>query len=125
MLSILTIYVSAEPVTVENGQFSWISQDGAPALSDINIKVQKGSLVAVVGPVGAGKSSLLSAILGEMYKQSGSVNSHVSSTLERSTFLFFHTHNVIHYPGQYSVRASAGMDKECNIEVQYHIWRLG
>jgi len=30
--------------------------------------------VAVVGNVGAGKSSLVSAILGEMSKDSGSVN---------------------------------------------------
>ena len=32
-----------------------------------------GELVAVVGQVGAGKSSLLSAILGEMKKISGSL----------------------------------------------------
>jgi ABC-type multidrug transport system ATPase subunit len=36
--------------------------------------VEEGSLVAVVGTVGAGKSSLLSALLGEMEKVKGSVN---------------------------------------------------
>lgn len=35
-------------------------------LIDINITIEAGSLVAVVGSVGSGKSSLLSAILGEM-----------------------------------------------------------
>ena len=36
--------------------------------------IPKGSLVAVVGSVGCGKSSLISAILGEMEKEKGQVN---------------------------------------------------
>ena len=43
------------------------------------MKVNPGDLVAVVGPVGSGKSSLISAFLGEMYKLSGVVNTRVSS----------------------------------------------
>lgn len=39
----------------------------------INIHVPRGSLVAVVGHVGSGKSSLLSAMLGETEKRSGTV----------------------------------------------------
>lgn len=35
-------------------------------LEDLSFQIKAGSLVAVVGPVGAGKSSFLSAILGEM-----------------------------------------------------------
>ena len=42
-------------------------------LFSINIRVKQGSLVAVVGQVGCGKSSLLSALLGEMEKSSGHV----------------------------------------------------
>lgn len=63
---------------VESGDFSWDSYDGALTLNNINIKVKPGTLVAVVGPVGCGKSSLLSALLGDMYKQSGFVNTVVS-----------------------------------------------
>jgi ATP-binding cassette, subfamily C (CFTR/MRP), member 1 len=36
--------------------------------------MKKGSLTAVVGKVGSGKSSLVSAVLGEMEKVTGSVN---------------------------------------------------
>lgn len=38
------------------------------------MRIPKGNLAAVVGIVGAGKSSLLSAFLGEMEKQNGRVN---------------------------------------------------
>jgi len=47
-----------------------IFQD-ANTLSDIDMDVTPGSLVAVVGTVGAGKSSLVAALLGEMEKVSG------------------------------------------------------
>ena len=41
--------------------------------TSINIKIPEGKLVAVVGMVGSGKSSLLSSMLGEMYKDKGYV----------------------------------------------------
>ncbi len=44
-----------------------------PTLKDISLSIKKGSLVAVVGSVGSGKSSLLSALLGETEKLSGRV----------------------------------------------------
>lgn len=40
----------------------------AAFLKNLNLNVKKGKLVAVVGQVGSGKSSLLSGILGEMHK---------------------------------------------------------
>jgi ATP-binding cassette subfamily C (CFTR/MRP) protein 1 len=45
-----------------------------PALEDINISVKQGQLIAVVGRVASGKSSLISAIIGDMYKLRGSVS---------------------------------------------------
>ncbi|KAG0378058.1 hypothetical protein BGX24_004851 [Mortierella sp. AD032] len=44
-----------------------------PTLTNINLTVPKGSLTAVVGRVGQGKSSLISALIGEMYKRQGRV----------------------------------------------------
>ena len=42
-------------------------------LDGVNFTIPKGSLTVIVGSVGAGKSSLLSGILGEMKRESGSV----------------------------------------------------
>lgn len=56
----------------------------------INLKVERGELIAVVGVVGAGKSSLLSAILGEMEKLDGQVTVQVSWILSRCAALFGH-----------------------------------
>jgi ABC-type transport system involved in cytochrome bd biosynthesis fused ATPase/permease subunit len=40
----------------------------------LNFEIKKGELIAVIGTVGSGKSSLLSALLGEMYKFNGTIN---------------------------------------------------
>lgn len=60
-------------ITIQNGTFTW-AQDLPPALHSLNIQIPKGALVAVVGPVGCGKSSLVSALLGEMEKLEGVVS---------------------------------------------------
>uniref|UniRef100_A0A8C6ML39 ABC-type glutathione-S-conjugate transporter n=1 Tax=Nothobranchius furzeri TaxID=105023 RepID=A0A8C6ML39_NOTFU len=64
--------LEGEDVIVDNGTFSWAAE-GPPCLKRINVRVPRGSLVAVVGHVGSGKSSLLSAMLGETEKRSGQV----------------------------------------------------
>ncbi|KAG8321750.1 Canalicular multispecific organic anion transporter 1 [Homalodisca vitripennis] len=64
-----------DPIVVEDGTFSWESgDDNSIVLRNINVRVPASSLVAVVGSVGSGKSSLLAAVLGEMDKLSGKVN---------------------------------------------------
>lgn len=62
---------------IESGDFAW-DDEGPLILNNIHLKVQPGTLVGVVGSVGSGKSSLLSAILGEMYRKSGFVNTTVN-----------------------------------------------
>ncbi|CAO2632963.1 ATP-binding cassette sub-family C member 6 [Lemmus lemmus] len=68
-----SICSSKDRISVHNGTFAW-SQESPPCLHGINLTVPQGCLVAVVGPVGAGKSSLLSALLGELLKVEGSVS---------------------------------------------------
>ncbi|XP_064640179.1 multidrug resistance-associated protein 1-like [Lineus longissimus] len=60
-------------IRIEDGSFSWSPGEEA-ILHNIGLNVKPGSLVAIVGQVGAGKSSLLSAVLGEMEKISGKVD---------------------------------------------------
>ena len=42
-------------------------------LRDISMEIPRGMLVAVVGPVGSGKTSLLQGLIGEMRKTCGSI----------------------------------------------------
>ena len=61
-------------INIQNGVFKWDSTDKNPALENINISIKTGSLTAVVGMVGAGKSSLISACLGDLSTTSGAVS---------------------------------------------------
>ncbi|KAL8152436.1 hypothetical protein V2J09_010196 [Rumex salicifolius] len=53
-------------VSIRNGSFAWESKQEKPTLSDVNLDVPIGSLVAIVGSTGEGKTSLISAMLGEL-----------------------------------------------------------
>ncbi|KAG8365653.1 hypothetical protein BUALT_Bualt18G0128400 [Buddleja alternifolia] len=53
-------------ISIKNGYFSWEPQAERPTLSNINLDIPIGSLVAVVGGTGEGKTSLVSAMLGEL-----------------------------------------------------------
>jgi ABC-type multidrug transport system fused ATPase/permease subunit len=61
-------------ILAENLNLGWSKSD--ELLSNINMRVKKGSLVAIVGKVGSGKSSLLAGLLNQMHKlnESGKIN---------------------------------------------------
>ncbi|XP_071820673.1 ATP-binding cassette sub-family C member 4-like isoform X2 [Apostichopus japonicus] len=63
--------VSADAVVVRNVNYS-VDQDTS-ILKNISFNIPKGSLTAVIGPVGSGKTSLLLAILKEITLKQGSV----------------------------------------------------
>ncbi|PAA57843.1 hypothetical protein BOX15_Mlig011089g1 [Macrostomum lignano] len=60
-------------VEIEGASFGWKRTDSEPLLKDVNIQVPKGKLIAIVGKVGCGKSSLLQSVLGETVKFCGSI----------------------------------------------------
>ncbi|GMH30982.1 hypothetical protein Nepgr_032825 [Nepenthes gracilis] len=60
-------------VLVKDGFFSWDDDGEELALKNINFRIRKGELSAIIGTVGSGKSSLLASILGEMHKIRGKV----------------------------------------------------
>eukprot|EP00455_Lapot_gusevi_P053824 TRINITY_DN848_c0_g1_i5.p1 TRINITY_DN848_c0_g1~~TRINITY_DN848_c0_g1_i5.p1 ORF type:complete len:1312 (-),score=307.44 TRINITY_DN848_c0_g1_i5:62-3997(-) len=75
-------------ITIRGADFSWQappepSAAGEPltastpptiVLSDINLNIEPGTLVAVVGPIGSSKSSLLAALLHELHQLKGTVS---------------------------------------------------
>ena len=86
-----TDLLSNHAVSIENGNFDWSVKSEEPAqesvpiaedktaapvetdastpfrgLHNVQLKLPKGKLIAVVGPIGSGKSSLLNALVGEM-----------------------------------------------------------
>ncbi|KAK4754038.1 hypothetical protein SAY87_002142 [Trapa incisa] len=60
-------------VEIASGTFTWNPDSACPTIGNIDFEAKIGQKVAVCGPVGAGKSSLLYAILGEIAKTSGTV----------------------------------------------------
>lgn len=74
-------------ITLSNASFAWGVAEGDVAavspgafrLQDLDLTVRAGELVAVIGSVGSGKSSFVSAILGEMARIKGSL--HVSGRI--------------------------------------------
>ncbi|XP_029065756.1 multidrug resistance-associated protein 4 isoform X1 [Monodon monoceros] len=63
-------------VDVQDFTASWDKASETPTLQGLSFTVRPGELLAVVGPVGAGKSSLLSAVLGELPPSQGLVSVH-------------------------------------------------
>uniref|UniRef100_A0AAA9TD18 Multidrug resistance-associated protein 4 n=1 Tax=Bos taurus TaxID=9913 RepID=A0AAA9TD18_BOVIN len=54
----------------------WDKESETPTLQGLSFTVRPGELLAVVGPVGAGKSSLLCALLGELPPSQGQASVH-------------------------------------------------
>lgn len=51
----------------------WFSYNGRPVLQDINITVAQGEFMAVIGPNGGGKTTLVKLILGLLHPNRGAV----------------------------------------------------
>lgn len=66
-------HLSKAGVIIKNLKARWNDNSTECTLENVNLRAQPGTLVAVIGPVGAGKSSLFQAILGELPPESGSI----------------------------------------------------
>ncbi|KAL8420183.1 hypothetical protein RB594_003095 [Gaeumannomyces avenae] len=67
-----------DTVVIRDGTFSWNRHESKNCLKDINFRACKGELSCVIGRVGAGKSSFLQSILGDIWKVKGHVGLHGS-----------------------------------------------
>ena len=62
---------ATDAVLIRDGYFAW--GDHANCLKNITTRIKKGSLVAIVGRVGSGKTSFVSTLVGEMTRNAGVV----------------------------------------------------
>ncbi|XP_040290615.1 canalicular multispecific organic anion transporter 1-like [Bufo bufo] len=60
-------------IQFSDASFTW-EPGTSPAVKNVNLNIKEGNLVAVVGGVGSGKSSLVSSMLGEMDHVYGHIN---------------------------------------------------
>lgn len=58
---------------IDNVSAIWNESREEYTLQNINLECEKGKLIGVIGPVGAGKSSLLQMILGELPPKTGDI----------------------------------------------------
>lgn len=58
---------SGKSVILDNITAKWNHALQENALTDINISLEKGTLLGIIGPVGSGKSSVLQTVLGKPY----------------------------------------------------------
>lgn len=61
---------------IRDATFTWNRNESRNCLENINFEAHKGDLSCVVGRVGSGKSSLLQAILGDIWKRNGEITVH-------------------------------------------------
>ncbi|XP_073944725.1 probable multidrug resistance-associated protein lethal(2)03659 isoform X2 [Choristoneura fumiferana] len=66
-------------VRLKHATAKWIAAHHENTLTDLSLTIKAGKLIAVIGPVGAGKSSLLHVLLRELPLVAGSV--HVGGTV--------------------------------------------
>ncbi len=62
-----------ESVRIRDASFTWDRNAEQKTLQNINFSAHKGELTCIVGRVGSGKSSLLQAVLGDLWKVNGEV----------------------------------------------------
>ena len=68
-------------VRLQSASFAWTRDQHEDTLSDLDLTVHQGELVAVLGRVGDGKSSLLAAIMGDMPRTYGTIHVYGTTAL--------------------------------------------
>ncbi|XP_050058893.1 ATP-binding cassette sub-family C member 4-like isoform X5 [Aphis gossypii] len=69
-----TRYSNSFSIGISNATAKWIDDQTYNTLENINLNILPGSLVAIIGPVGSGKSSLVQVILQELPLSEGKIS---------------------------------------------------
>jgi ATP-binding cassette, subfamily C (CFTR/MRP), member 1 len=111
--------IGEETILIRDGSFSWNRHENKEVLRDINFSANKGELSCIVGRVGAGKSSFLQSILGDLWKVKGEVevagrvcyvaqSSWIMNATVRENIIFGHRYDSTFY--ERTVKACALID---------------
>jgi zinc transport system ATP-binding protein len=90
--------------------------NGRPVLSDVDLRVQPGQFLAVVGPNGGGKTTLVKLMLGLLRPRSGSIRVLGQEPPRASRFIGYvpqHTHARSGFPITVLDTALMGVDRSC------------
>jgi ABC-type multidrug transport system fused ATPase/permease subunit len=135
----------APAVSISNGNFAWtvgeeIAKDTKEKnddekaldrgrLKDVNLEVKDGELVAVVGPVGSGKSSLVSAILGELHQTGAggevAVKGRVAYVSQTAWIPNDSLKNVVLFGNPYDERRYQQVIRDCGLSRDIEILEAG
>ncbi|XP_038065585.1 multidrug resistance-associated protein 4-like [Patiria miniata] len=102
-------------IVVENMYGSWNKDTSNTMLQDVSFCIQAGELLAVIGPVGCGKSSLLMSLLGEMPTVSGVnvLNGRVGYTAQQPWILSGSLRDNILFGSEYQQTKYQRIIKQC------------
>uniref|UniRef100_A0A3Q1C9L1 Multidrug resistance-associated protein 4 n=1 Tax=Amphiprion ocellaris TaxID=80972 RepID=A0A3Q1C9L1_AMPOC len=100
-------------IVIENLTCYWDQTLDAPSLQNVSFTAKSHQLLAVIGPVGSGKSSLLSAILGEL--------PHDTGTLKVEGSLSYASQQPWVFPG--TIRSNILFGRELNLKKYERVLR--
>ena len=112
-------------IDIKDAEFNWGSKNFSLKIDDLKIK--HGTLVAVLGDVGSGKSSLLQAISGEMHCQSGqrNVTSSVSLCPQEAWLLKESVKKNILLGAPYSAKRLEQVIHSCGLKTDLEMFQHG
>ncbi|CAG2102234.1 unnamed protein product, partial [Medioppia subpectinata] len=114
-------------IMVKNIFVKWNKDNYKLTLDNISVDLNSGDLLAVIGPVGSGKSSFLMSLLGELELMSGSIhiNGTVSYSAQESWSFNNSVRNNILFGREYDERRYREVVRVCALERDLKILPFG
>lgn len=99
----------------------WLATSSEDTLKDISFSVGPGELLAVIGPVGSGKSSLLETVLGELIIVSGTkeLNGRISYASQEPWVFGATVRQNILFGSEYNKKRYQEVVRVCNLEKDF------
>ncbi|XP_054158572.1 ATP-binding cassette sub-family C member 4-like [Oppia nitens] len=114
-------------VYIDNMTARWTNEIIKPTLNNISVCVKPGQLLAVIGSVGSGKSSLLMSVLNEMTVDSGSlrVSGRVSYAPQESWAFIASVRDNILFGSEYDEHRYQQVVNVCALDRDFQLFPFG